>query len=155
MFDNAKAAELERQKGVDPHPKIPGNFHSPPFYTSTHGYRFDMNLYLYGCPPATEESASLVINILPGEFDPILSWPFKLIFRINVINSSELSGTWSKTVDPKDNQNSACFIRPSKSYGNPSICFPFLTPHSQLFKSNSRFILTDTMFIEVNLEEST
>ena len=75
MFDNAKAAELERQKGVDPHPKIPCNFHSPPFYTSTHGYRFDMKLYPYGCSPATGESASLVINILPGEFDPILSWP--------------------------------------------------------------------------------
>ena len=33
MFDNAKAAELERQKGIDPHPKIPCNFHSP---RSTH-----------------------------------------------------------------------------------------------------------------------
>ena len=28
MFDNAKTAELERQKGIDPHPKIPRNFHS-------------------------------------------------------------------------------------------------------------------------------
>ena len=117
MFDNAKAAELERQKGVDPHPKIPCNFHSPPFYTSTHGYRFDMKLYPYGCSPATGESASLVINILPGEFDPILSWPFKLIFRINVINLSEPNDTWTKIVDPKDNQNSACFIRPCTSYG--------------------------------------
>ena len=60
MFDNAKTAELERQKGVDPHPKILCNFHSPPFYTSTHGYRFDMKLYPYGCSPATGESASLV-----------------------------------------------------------------------------------------------
>ena len=154
MFDNAKAAELERQKGIDPHPKIPCNFHSPPFYTSTHGYRFDMKLYPYGCSPATGESASLVINILPGEFDPILSWPFRLIFRINVINLSEPNDTWTKIVDPKDNQNSACFIRPCTSYGNPSICFPFLIPHNQLFKSSSPFILNDTMFIEVNLEES-
>ena len=154
MFDNAKTAELERQKGIDPHPKIPCNFHSPPFYTSTHGYRFDMKLYPYGCSPATGESASLVINILSGEFDPILSWPFRLIFRINVINLSEPNNTWTKIVDPKDNQNSACFIRPCTSYGNPSICFPFLIPHNQLFKSSSPFILNDTMFIEVNLEES-
>ena len=109
MFDSAKAAELERQKGVDPHPKIPCSFHSPPFHTSTHGYRFDMKFYPYGCS-ATGESASLVINILPGEFDPILSWPFKLIFRIYVINLSEPSDIWTKIVDPKDNQNSACFI---------------------------------------------
>ena len=105
MFHNAKTAELERQKGVDPHPKIPCNFHSPPFYTSTPGYRFNMKLYPYGCSPATGESASLVINILPGEFDPILSWPFKLLFRINVINLSEPSDTWTRIVDPKDNQN--------------------------------------------------
>ena len=65
MFDNAKAAELERQKGIDPHPKIPCNFQSPPFYTSTHGYRFHMKLYPYGCSPATGESASLVLTILP------------------------------------------------------------------------------------------
>ena len=154
MFDNAKTAELERQKGVDPHPKIPCNFHSPPFKTSTHGYHFVMKLYPYGCSPATGESASLVINILPGEFDPILSWPFKRIFRINIINLSEPSDTWTKIVDPNDNQNSACFIRPCTSYVNPSICFPFLIPHSQLFKSNSPIILNDTIFIEVNLEES-
>ena len=155
MFDNAKAAELERQKGIDSHPKLPCNFQSPPFYTSTHGYRFHMKLYPYGCSPATGESASLVITILPGEFDPILPWPFKLIFRINVINLSETTDTWTKTIDPKDHKNSACFVRPCTSYGNPSICFPFLIPHSQLFKSNSPFILNDTMFIEVNLEEAT
>ena len=153
-FENAKAAELERQKGVDPHPKKPCNFHSPSFYTSNHGYRFDMKIHPYGCPPATGESPSLVINILPGEFDPILSWPFNLIFRINVINLSEPGDTWTKKITPKDNPNSACFIGPSKCYGNPSICFPFLIPHSQLFKSNSPFSLNDTMFIQVNLEQS-
>ena len=137
MFDNAKNAELERRR---PAPQNTLSFHSPPFYTSTHGYRFDMKLYPYGCSPVTGESASLVINILPGEFHPILSWPVKLIFRINVITLSEPSDTWTKIVDPKDNQNSACFIRPCTSYGNPSICFPFLIPHSQLFKSNSPFI---------------
>ena len=71
MYDNAKTAEQERQKGIDPHPKILCNFRSPPFYTSTHGYRFDMKLYPYGCPPATGESTSLVINIPPSEFNPI------------------------------------------------------------------------------------
>ena len=116
MFDNSKAAEPKRQESVHPH--------SPPFYTSTHGYRFVMKLYPYGCSPATGESASLVITILPGEFEPILSWPVKLIFRINVINLSEPSDTWTKIVDPKDNKNSACFLRPCTSYGNRSICFP-------------------------------
>ena len=53
MYDNAKAAELERQKGINPLPKISCNFHSPPFYTSNHGYLFDMKLYPYGCSPAT------------------------------------------------------------------------------------------------------
>ena len=64
MFDNAKAAEQERQKGIDPHPKIPCNFYGPLFYTSNHWYRFDMKLYPYGCPPAAGESASLDINMV-------------------------------------------------------------------------------------------
>ena len=155
MFDNAKAAEPERLKGVNTHLKIPCNFHSHPFYTSTHRYLFDMKLYPYGYSPATEESALLVINILPGEFDPIFSWQFKVVFRINVVSLSESSDIWTKTVDPKDNKNSASLIRSCTSYGNPTICFPFLIPHSQLFKSNSPFILIDKMFIKVNLEEST
>ena len=104
-----------------------------------------MKLYPYGCSHATGESVSLVINTFPGEFDPIFSWPFKLIFRINVINLSEPSDIWTKIVEPKDNQNSVFFIRPCTSYGNPSICFPLLIPHSQLFKSSSPFILNDTM----------
>ena len=66
-----------------------------------------MKLYPYICSPATGESASLVINFLPGEFDPILSRPFKLMFRINVINLSEPNDTWTKIVDPKDNQTTA------------------------------------------------
>ena len=65
-----------------------------------------MKLYPYGCSPATGESASLGIDILPGEFDPILSWPFKPIFRINEINLSDPSDTRTKIRDPKDNQNS-------------------------------------------------
>ena len=113
-------------------------------------YNFNINKERF-----TLHNHRLVINILPGEFDPILSWPFKLFIRINVINLSEPNDTWTKIVDPKDNQNSACFLRPCTSYGNPSICFPFLIPHSQLFKSYSPFILNDTMFIDVNLEEST
>ena len=32
-----------------------------------------------------------------------------------------------------------------QSHTTPSICFPFLIPHSQLFKSSSPFILNDTM----------
>ena len=155
MYDNAHAAEQERQEGFDPHPKLPCNFRSPPFHTSTHGYGFDMKLQPYGCPPATGESASIVINILPGELDPIFSWPFRLNYRINVNNLSEHSDNWTKILDPKDNKNSACFTRPCTSYGNPSICFPFVIPHSQLFKSNSPFILNDTMMIETNPQEST
>ena len=107
MSDNAKAAEQERPKDIDSHPIIPCDFHSPPFYSSTHGYRFDMKLYPFGFPPATGEGASLVINILPNEFDAILSWPFKQIFRINVIKLSEPGDTWTKMVNPKDNQNTA------------------------------------------------
>ena len=73
-----------------------------------------MKIYPHGCSPATGESASLVINFLPGEFDPVLSCPFKLIFRSNIINLSETGDTWTKIVDPNDNQNSAYYVRPSK-----------------------------------------
>ena len=45
IIDNPKAAEKERQKGIHSHTKIPCNVHSPAFYTSTPGYRFDMKLY--------------------------------------------------------------------------------------------------------------
>ena len=54
-----------------------------------------MKLYPYGCSPSTGESASLIINNLFGEFDPILSWTFKMIFRINKINLSEHGDTWT------------------------------------------------------------
>ena len=128
MFDNAKVAELERQKGVDPHPKIPCTFHSPPFNTSTHGYRFDMKLYPYGCSPVTGESASLAINILPGEFDPILSWPFKLIFRINVINLSEPIDTWTKIVDPKRKPKLSLFSTTLYKLWEPEHMLPLLDP---------------------------
>ena len=60
--------------------------------------------YTYGHLPGTGETISLVNTILPGESDPFLSWPFKLIFRDNIINLSEPGNTWTKMIDPKDNE---------------------------------------------------
>ena len=53
MFDNAKAAELERQKGIDPHPNIPCNLHSPPFFLHINSrvpFRYEIiSLWMFSC----------------------------------------------------------------------------------------------------------
>ena len=87
-----------------------------------------MKLYPYGCSPATGEPTSLVINILPGEFDPILSWPFKLIFRINVINFSEPNDTWTKSSRPKRQPKFSLFYTTLYKLWEPEHMLPLPDP---------------------------
>lgn len=51
---------------------------SPPFYTSRHGYKAALSVFLNGNGEGEGKYLSLYIKLLPGEYDNILEWPFLL-----------------------------------------------------------------------------
>ena len=49
---------------------------SPPFYTSKRGYKMRMRLYPNGDGQGKNTYVSIFFQIMKGEFDAILAWPF-------------------------------------------------------------------------------
>ena len=53
------------------------SLYSPPFFTSLHGYRMCLRLYLDGDGQGKGTHVSLFLVIMKSDYDDLLTWPFK------------------------------------------------------------------------------
>ena len=53
------------------------SLYSPPFFTSLHGYRMCLRLYLDGDGQGKGTHLSLFLVIMKSDYDDLLTWPFK------------------------------------------------------------------------------
>lgn len=60
-------------------------FISLAFYTSRYGFKVCMRLYMYGDGVGKGTHMSLFFVIMKGEYDPLLSWPFKHKVWMNML----------------------------------------------------------------------
>ena len=60
------------------------SLYSPPFFTSLHGYRMCLRLYLDGDGQGKGTHVSLFLVIMKSDYDDLLLWPFKQ--KVNVAN---------------------------------------------------------------------
>ena len=71
-----KVNELEKRVEEAKTGKIM-SIYSPPFYTSLHGYRMCLRLYLDGDGQGKGSHLSLFLVIMKSDYDDLLPWPFK------------------------------------------------------------------------------
>jgi len=119
MYD----AQSERQTSV----------YSPPFYTSTCGYKVSVRLYLNGDGSARGSHISIFLVILRGQYDSLLQWPFSYRVSFCLCDQKTMIET-NGTTQPKHiiesfrpDTNSISFQRPCSSMniasGIPKILF--------------------------------
>ena len=53
------------------------SLYSAPFYTSRHGYKVCLRLYMDGDGSGRSTHLSFFLTIMRGEYDALLQWPFK------------------------------------------------------------------------------
>ncbi len=126
------------------------SLYSPPFYTSTHGYRLCLRAYLNGDGEGKGTHVSLFIVIMKSEYDDLLKWPFSHKVTLTLINQS------SPTVNDKcvthsfqPNPRSSSFQKPQDTF-NIASGFPHFTKISAL--TNPDFCKNDTVYIRVKLD---
>ena len=61
------------------------SLYSPPFFTSLHGYRMCLRLYLDGDGQGKGTHVSLFLVIMKSDYDDLLLWPFKQ--KVNVASN--------------------------------------------------------------------
>ena len=59
---------------------------SPPFYSHIGGYKMCISVYANGCGAGEETHLSVYINMMPGEYDDNLKWPFHGEVTVQLLN---------------------------------------------------------------------
>ena len=72
------------------------SLYSPPFFTSLHGYRMCLRLYLDGDGQGKGTHVSLFLVIMKSDYDDLLTWPFKqkVYMIVLAIYANTYSSCW-------------------------------------------------------------
>ena len=63
-----------------------GNWYSDPFFSSSRGYKFVLNIDTNGYGSARNTHLTAHLKQLPGDFDKELQWPFKVKVYLEILN---------------------------------------------------------------------
>ena len=122
---------------------------SLPFYSSPHGYKMCLRLYILGDGIGKGTHMSLFFVVMKGEFDNILQWPFthKVTFKlINQCGGRDVMDIFRP--DPL----SPSFQKPESEMNVASGCPRFVSMNELM---QGGFIVDDTIFIKVKVDTAT
>lgn len=125
------------------------SLYSAPFYTSRHGYRMCLRLYLNGDGTGKGTHLSYFLTIMRGEFDVLLQWPFQQVVRLSLRSQNPSSSKGDIRHCFKPDAYSSSFLRPKTDMNIASGC-PKFAPVSVL--SDEDYVQDDTMFLQCNID---
>jgi hypothetical protein len=120
------------------------SIYSPPFYSSSTGYKMRMRLYFNGDGHARRTHLSLFFVLMRGDYDAILQWPFsyKITFCLYDQTNNQRHIIDSFRPDIKSNS----FQRP-RSDMNIASGIPKFFPLPIIQQDNNPYVRDDCMFI--------
>ena len=124
------------------------SLYSAPFYTSRHGYKLCLRLYMDGDGSGKGSHLSFFLTVMRGEFDSLLRWPFKQTVSL-ILLDQDRQRDLLQTFRPEP--SSASFQRPRMEMNVASGC-PTFAPLSVL--DNSSYVKEDTMFLKCIIDRT-
>ena len=80
---------------------------SPPFYSHIGGYKMSISVYANGCGAGEDTHLSAYINMMPGEYDDNLKWPFHGEVTVQLLNQRNNGNHYEGAlIESGDYQNS-------------------------------------------------
>ncbi|XP_013779268.2 TNF receptor-associated factor 4-like isoform X1 [Limulus polyphemus] len=126
---------------------------SSPFYTSQYGYKLMATLFPNGNGAGEGTHLSVYIRILPGEYDPLLPWPFSHTVSFTLYDQANSPAKATNIVEsfvPDPSWEN--FQRPSKEPNALGFGFPCFVSHEMLKKRN--FVKDNTIYIKIRVDPS-
>ena len=118
--------------------RIP-SIYSPPFYTSSAGYKMCLRIYLNGDGMGKGSHISLFFVIMRGQHDAILPWPFKQKVTLMLLDQNNRE----HVIDAfRPDPNSSSFKRPQSSM-NEASGFPLFCSLSRLESTTGDLVLVE------------
>ena len=122
------------------------SLYSAPFQTSRHGYKLCLRLYMNGDGSGKGTHLSFFITLMRGEYDPLLSWPFRQAVTLVLVDQNKQRDIVQSF---RPEPTSSSFQRPRNEMNVASGC-PMFAPLSVL--DNSSFVKDDTMFLQCKVD---
>jgi hypothetical protein len=119
------------------------SLYSPLFRPFPYGYEMRINAYLNGYGAGKGTHISLYIQLLEGENDDVLSWPFAHPVTLQLLNRDNSYMKASETIIPKVTQHS--FRKPDKFEANVPIGFSCFVEQTVL--NEGKFVEGDSLYI--------
>ena len=118
------------------------SLYSAPFYTSRHGYKMCLRVYLNGDGTGWETHLSFFLTLMKGEYDALLQWPFSQPVTLMLLDQDKRKHVVQSF---RPEPSSSSFQRPKEDMNVASGC-PRFAPLNVL--DNSAYVRDDTMFLK-------
>ena len=119
------------------------SLYSAPFFTSRHGYKLCLHVYLNGDGSGRGTHVSFFIILMKGEFDPLLPWPFKQTVSLSLLAQDGMSRDITQSFKP--DEDSSSFQVPKSEMNVASGCPQFC---SLAVLENPAYVKNDTIYLK-------
>ena len=119
------------------------SLYSAPFFTSRHGYKLCLRIYLNGDGSGQGTHVSFFITLMKGEFDPLLPWPFKQSVSLSLLAQDGMSRDITQSFKP--DEDSSSFQMPKSEMNVASGCPQFC---SLTVLDNPAYVKNDTIYLK-------
>ena len=119
------------------------SLYSAPFFTSRHGYKLCLRVYLNGDGSGRGTHVSFFITLMKGEFDPLLPWPFKQTVSLSLLAQDGVSQDITQSFQP--DEGSGSFLMPKSEMNVASGCPQFC---SLAVLENPAYARADTIYLK-------
>ena len=124
------------------------SLYSAPFYTSRHGYKMCLRVYLNGDGTGRETHLSFFLTLMKGEYDALLQWPFSQPVTLMLLDQDKRKHVVQSF---RPEPSSSSFQRPKEDMNVASGC-PRFAPLNVL--DNSAYVRDDTMFLKCVIDST-
>ena len=128
------------------HKKDGDRWCSPPFYSGPKGYKMCLKVLASGYGGAAGTHVSVYVQIIQGEYDDVLKWPYTGTVTFEIINWKDDRRHVKMTVD----FGNGCGYRPRGEESSRPRGHPQTLPHDELYSYNCHYINNDILYIRVS-----
>ena len=122
------------------------SLYSAPFYTSRHGYKLCMRVYLNGDGAGRGSHISLFVCLMKGDFDPLLPWPFRQTITLVLLSQDPYIKDIKQSFKPDGDSSS--FRRPVSEINVASGC-PQFCPLDLL--NDHAYVRDNTLYLKASV----
>ena len=141
---------LIKVSGFSEHKGKQDDWYSSGFYTSAGGYKLRFKLHAYG----KDSHIPCSVNLMPGEYDDILEWPFQGEVTVELLNQLEDKNHYKIAISFNDKTPEPYKKRKEKEDTKGWGTMYHFIPHTKLglnSSTNTQYLMNDTLYFRVSV----